>query len=170
MCFRLFDSFPRDLQWSRRSPSQHLQDMTNASAGAGGTLLLRALTAFTNLVLKGTVPIEIWPSLFGVSLTALTKKDGGTRPIAVGCTLRRLVAKTASTCNEWVPIWHHSSLVIAQLLVQKRQFIPQGSTSAIYLLIMFYWSLISKMHSTVWEEIRCLRQLKNMRVDYQTEE
>ena len=28
----------------------------------------------------------------------LNKKDGGIRPIAVGCSLRRLVAKTAAKC------------------------------------------------------------------------
>ena len=33
--------------------------------------------------------------LFGVSLVALEKKSGGVRPIAVGCTLCRLVAKIA---------------------------------------------------------------------------
>ena len=32
---------------------------------------------------------------FGASLCALNKKTGGVRPIAVGCTLRRLVAKAA---------------------------------------------------------------------------
>ena len=51
---------------------QHLQDMVGASAGAGGLFF------------------------FGASLTALNKKDGEVRPIAVGCTLRRLVAKVAS--------------------------------------------------------------------------
>ena len=35
------------------------------------------------------------PYFFGATLTALNKKDGGVRPIAVGCTLRRLVAKCA---------------------------------------------------------------------------
>ena len=34
----------------------------------------------------------------GASLCALNKKDGGIRPIAVGSTLRRLVAKTAAKC------------------------------------------------------------------------
>ena len=33
--------------------------------------------------------------LFGVNLTALQKKDRGVRPVAVGCTLRCLVAKVA---------------------------------------------------------------------------
>ena len=73
---------------------QHLVDMTSRSAGAGGELLLRALTTFTNFVLTGEVHVEIRPFLFGASLTALNKKDGGVRLIAVGCTLRRLVAKT----------------------------------------------------------------------------
>ena len=75
---------------------QHLQDMVGASAGAGGAMLLQSLTAFTNLVLAGDIPVETRPFFFGASLTALNKKDGGVRPIAVGCTLRRLVAKVAS--------------------------------------------------------------------------
>ena len=33
---------------------------------------------------------------FGASLTALPKPDTGVRPIAVGCTIRRLVAKCAA--------------------------------------------------------------------------
>ena len=75
---------------------QHLQDMVGASAGAGGAMLLQSLTAFTNLVLAGDIPVETRPFFFGASLTALNKKDGGVRPIAVGCTLRCLVAKVAS--------------------------------------------------------------------------
>ena len=39
--------------------------------------------------------MSIRPFFFGASLTALTKKEGGIRPIAVGCTLRRLAAKVA---------------------------------------------------------------------------
>ena len=76
---------------------QHLLDLTSASAGIGGQRLLHALTAFTNLILTGDIPVEIRPFFFGASLTALNKKGGGVRPIAVGCTLRRLTAKTAST-------------------------------------------------------------------------
>ena len=34
---------------------------------------------------------------FGANFTALRKKDGEVHPIAVGCTLRRLVAKCASS-------------------------------------------------------------------------
>ena len=45
------------------------------------------------MVLQGKTPTSIRPFFFGASLTALTKKEGGIRPIAVGCTLRRLAAK-----------------------------------------------------------------------------
>ena len=37
------------------------------------------------------------PFFFGASLMALEKKDGVVRPIAVGCTIQRLVTKTASS-------------------------------------------------------------------------
>jgi Reverse transcriptase (RNA-dependent DNA polymerase) len=52
------------------------------------------LREFVNLCLAGKVPSSIQPVFCGASLCALTKKDGGIRPIAVGCTLRRLVAKS----------------------------------------------------------------------------
>ena len=48
------------------------------------------------LILKGNTPSQLRPYFFGASLVALRKKDGGIRPIAVGCTLRRLAAKCAS--------------------------------------------------------------------------
>ena len=48
------------------------------------------------LVLESRTPLSIWPFFFGANLTALHKKDGGICPIAVSCTLRRLVAKLAA--------------------------------------------------------------------------
>ena len=47
------------------------------------------------MVLRGKTPASIHPFFFGASLMALTKKEGGIRPIAVGCTLCRLAAKVA---------------------------------------------------------------------------
>ena len=76
---------------------QHLKDLTGPSANEGSQLLLTSLTSFTNLLLNTPTPSSIGPSFLGAYLTALKKKDGGIRPIAVGCTLRRLVAKVA--CN-----------------------------------------------------------------------
>jgi len=43
--------------------------------------------------MSGRVPIVIQPVFCGASLCALNKKDGGIRPIAVGSTWRRLIAK-----------------------------------------------------------------------------
>lgn len=74
---------------------QHLKDLIGPAAGDGAPLLMNALVGFTTLVLEGKTPESIQPFLFGASLTALNKKDGGLRPIAVGNTLRRLVAKCA---------------------------------------------------------------------------
>jgi hypothetical protein len=75
---------------------QHLKDMTGASAGDAGRRLLALLTEFANLCLTGRVPAAVQPVFCGASLCALKKKkNGGIRPIAVGCTLRRLVAKAA---------------------------------------------------------------------------
>ena len=75
----------------------HLLDLTSASAELGGRVLLRALTNFANLVLRGEVPQSIKPIFFGANLIPLRKKDGGISPIAVGQTLRRLVAKCISS-------------------------------------------------------------------------
>ena len=73
---------------------QHLKDMTTSSI-AEAPALLSALASFSNLVLEGKTHPTIRPFLFGATLVALDKKGGGVRPIAVGCTLRRLVAKIA---------------------------------------------------------------------------
>jgi hypothetical protein len=72
---------------------QHLMDMTSTSAGEGGHLLRQALTSFANFVLAGKVCKDIRPILFGANLLALTKGDGGVRPIAIGSTFHHLVAK-----------------------------------------------------------------------------
>jgi hypothetical protein len=74
---------------------QHLKDMTSVSAGDAGQRLQKRLTEFTNLCLAGRVPAVIQPVFCGAALCALNKKDGGIRPIAVGSSLRRLVAKAA---------------------------------------------------------------------------
>lgn len=66
------------------------------ATGGGVHSLLSALASFVTLVLAGRTPPSIRPFFFGATLIALEKKDGGVRPIAVGCTLRRLAAKVAS--------------------------------------------------------------------------
>ncbi len=72
---------------------QHLKDLTTEKTGAAGACLLEALTDVINHILAGKVPEGIPPFLYGASLVALEKKDGGVRPIAIGSTFRRLLGK-----------------------------------------------------------------------------
>ena len=74
---------------------QHLKDLT-MNREASDVELIDALTEFVNLILCGEILPAARPFFFGASLTALPKLDAGVRPIAVGCTLRRLVAKCAA--------------------------------------------------------------------------
>jgi hypothetical protein len=74
---------------------QHLKDVTSALAGDAGHRLVMRMTEFASLGLTGRVPAAIQPVFCGASLCAVNKKDSGIRPIAVGSSLRRLVAKAA---------------------------------------------------------------------------
>ena len=79
-----------------RLQPQHLKDMTSKIVDPEDSPLLSALCDFCSLVLQGNTPVCIRPFFFGANLVALRKSQGGVRPIAVGCTLRRLVAKVVS--------------------------------------------------------------------------
>ena len=72
---------------------QHLKDLICTSQGVDSSDLLTSLTKFINMIIAGKVPLNARPFFFGASLIGLNKSDGGIRPIAVGCTLRRLAAK-----------------------------------------------------------------------------
>ena len=103
---------------------QDLKHLTGPSSEGGGHALLSALASFLSLVLSGGTPLSIRPYFFGANLFALEKKDGGVRPIAVGCTLRRLAVKVASgkVLEDMQPCWHPASWV----LVLKEQWRPQS--------------------------------------------
>ncbi len=58
---------------------------------------MNCVTQLCNIILAGKVCKEIAEYFYGATLCALTKKDGGIRPIAVGNTFRRLAAKLG--CN-----------------------------------------------------------------------
>ena len=61
-----------------------------------GSRLLSTLTDLVNVMLRGEVPQFAVPILYGVNESAIRKKDGGIRPIAVGSSLRRLSVKVGS--------------------------------------------------------------------------
>jgi hypothetical protein len=60
----------------------------------------RQLCQVVNLLLQGRAPESVRPWLCGAKLVALPKHDNTLRPIAVGETLRRLVAKLALSASE----------------------------------------------------------------------
>jgi hypothetical protein len=74
---------------------QYLKDIISLSAGEAGQKTLRALTKLCNFLLSGQLPSEICHLLYGASLCALNKKDGGLRSIAIGNCLRKLTSKLA---------------------------------------------------------------------------
>ena len=73
----------------------HLKQLIGKDSSDGREVLLNALLDFSNLCLAGLVPLEIRPKFFGCRLLAFQKPDGGSRPIAIGNTLRRMIAKIA---------------------------------------------------------------------------
>ena len=72
---------------------QHLKDMIGND---GDPALLTNLTSLVNVLLKGSLPVDIVRIIYGGKLIALRKKDGGIRPITVGYVIRRIVAKCAN--------------------------------------------------------------------------
>ena len=74
---------------------QHLKDIITSPYREGSLDLISVLTDFINLVLASKVSPTVRPYFFGASLIGLGKKDGGVRPIVMGGTLHRLVAKCA---------------------------------------------------------------------------
>lgn len=76
---------------------QHLKDLVTQTNGHLADQLVDALGVLNDLLLSGKVPDSVCPVFFGANLTALLKKNGGIRPIAVGNTIRRLSAKII--CN-----------------------------------------------------------------------
>lgn len=82
--------------WEGLRP-QHLKDLMIYELGETGKTLRKSFAELAVMVLSGSVPEEVRPVFFGARLIALSKKDGGIRPIAVGLTIRRLIAKLCNT-------------------------------------------------------------------------
>ena len=67
----------------------HLQSLTSKGSGAAGERLKNSITSLCNLMCRGEVPEKVQPVLYGATLCALSKKEGGIRPIASGGWRRR---------------------------------------------------------------------------------
>ena len=75
----------------------HIKDLTSPRLAEAGIRLISSITKLVNLMLNGDLGQYARDLLFSANLTALKKKDGGIRPIAVGNIFRRLAAK--AICN-----------------------------------------------------------------------
>lgn len=76
---------------------QHLKDLIGKETGEHGDKFLESLCCFSDFCLNGKVPTFATYFLYGATLCGLNKTDDSIRPIAVGNTLRRLVARIASS-------------------------------------------------------------------------
>ena len=86
-------AFPRGLSPGfSKLRAQHLLDATMGTIAPSSQTCLENLTKLVNSRLSGKLDKRISPWLVGAPLTALQKKSGGFRPIAVGEVLRRLTS------------------------------------------------------------------------------
>jgi len=69
------------------------KDLLWKKNGVNRERLIRALTGFINFISEGKIPDKIRPLFLSATLTALRKKRGGIRPVAVENLWRRLIAK-----------------------------------------------------------------------------
>ena len=74
----------------------YLQDHISHQTAEAGNHLTRSLTSLVNTFLNGQISDFARILFFLANRTALRKKDGGIRPIAVGNILRRLASKVAN--------------------------------------------------------------------------
>ena len=73
---------------------QHLIDISGDTLGEPASRFIDTMVTFMNfIVFPGKVPSFVQKIFHGANLIALSKPDGGVRPIAVGRSLRRLAAK-----------------------------------------------------------------------------
>ena len=71
----------------------HFLDIVAVSTAEASLHLRRSITNLTNKIIHGDVSDYVVKLIFSSILTALWKKGGGIRPVAVGNVFRRLAAK-----------------------------------------------------------------------------
>ena len=111
------------------------------SDGGSRQALFPTLVSFVQLMFDGATPPSIRPFFFGANLTALHKKQGGIRPIAVSCTLCRLTAKVAG------------NLVMKEMgnLLAPRQLgfgVRGGGEAAVHAVRLYLHDIVHSVYSS----------------------
>ena len=93
----VFDQLKTFSKYTAAGPSkmfpQHLLHAVECTAPDHSESALKAITSFVNTRSRDNFPLFFSKDLCSASLTVLSKKKGGVRPIAVSEILRRLIAK-----------------------------------------------------------------------------
>jgi len=93
---RALYSFPKSSAGGLDSLRPQILNKANSCKNEKGQRCLKSVQLLIQVLLKGKVADTICPILYGASLTALKKKYGGIRPIAVGFTYRRIASNIVS--------------------------------------------------------------------------
>ena len=125
--------------------SIHLQDLISNQAAEAGNRLILNLTYLVNTFLNGQISDFACILFFSANLTALRKKEGGIRPIAVGNILRRLASKVAN---------HFASHKVSNLLrpVQLGASAKNACEAAVHSA-----RIITKLHSSKTGHPKCIQ-------------
>jgi len=141
---------------------QHLKNCISITAGDASTSLLTSSTELVNYLANGHLPTDLRPFLYGAQLHGLCKSNGDLRPIAVGCTYRRLVAKVClrpfipRLCNLLLP----SQVGVGTPWCVKLQSTPPVTSWTNPTMTKFSLNLMLKMPSTAYAETPFFKKLK----------
>ena len=137
----------------------HLLDRVAVSTAEAGLHLRRSITNLTNKIMRGDVPDYAVKLLFSSNLTALKKKDGGIRPIAVGNVFRRLAAK--------VGCYAVSRAVSHELLpIQLGVSMKGGAEAAVHAVRTFITNNIDSNDHKVIVKLDMMKAFNSVRRDH----
>ena len=137
---------------------QHLKDLTSKKTGESGIRLLGCITSLCNKMLRGGIPDDILPFLYGASMIAFSKPNGGIRPIAIGTTLRRLTAKAVANVFKEAS---RSKLFPHQLGVA----VPGGAEAIVHSARSFCLSYMSSANPVLFLKIDFANAFNSVRRD-----
>ena len=122
-----------------------IQDLISNQTAEAGNRLILSLTSLVSTFLNGQISYICRILFFSANLTALRKKDGGIRQIAVGNTLRRLTSIVAN---------HFASHKVSNFLrpVQLGISVKNACEAAVHSA-----RIITKLHSSKTGHPKCLQ-------------